>query len=53
MPDNNFEAEIEDKKELYGYQQGDIDAIFSRMEQVAPNYHLLYQLGVSGVIGKK
>ena len=36
MPDNNFEAEIEDKKELYGYQQGDIDAIFSRMEQVAP-----------------
>ena len=48
MLEKNFEAEVEDKKELYGYQQGDIDAIFSRMEQVAPNYHLLYQLPTGG-----
>lgn len=42
------QLEIEDKKELYGYQQGDIDAIFRRMENTPPNYHLLYQLPTGG-----
>ena len=34
----------EDKKILYEYQKKDIDAIFDRMDNTPPNYHLLYQL---------
>ncbi len=42
------EIEVEDRKELYGYQQGDIDAIFERLDNAAANYHLLYQLPTGG-----
>jgi len=48
MADKNFELEIEEKKVLYGYQQGDIDAIFKRLDSQRPNYHLLYQLPTGG-----
>jgi len=48
MPHRDLELEIEEKKELYGYQQGDIDAIFERLDNAAPNYHLLYQLPTGG-----
>jgi len=41
-------AEIEEKKELYGYQKGDIDKIFDRLENAPDNYHLLYQLPTGG-----
>lgn len=44
----DVEIEIEDRKELYAYQKGDIDAIFERMANTAPNYHLLYQLPTGG-----
>jgi hypothetical protein len=42
MPNNSLEIEIEEKKILYDYQSRDIDAIFSKMNAVASNYHLLY-----------
>ncbi len=48
MAEKDFELEIEEKKELYGYQQGDIDAIFERLDHQRPNYHLLYQLPTGG-----
>ena len=38
----------EDKKILYDYQQKDIDAIFDKMDNTPPNYHLLYQLPTGG-----
>ena len=41
-------SEIEEKKELYGYQKGDIDKIFERLENASKNYHLLYQLPTGG-----
>ncbi|WP_026704931.1 DEAD/DEAH box helicase [Flavobacterium soli] len=44
----DVEIEIEDRKELYAYQKGDIDAIFERMANTPPNYHLLYQLPTGG-----
>lgn len=44
----NVEIEVEDRKELYAYQKGDIDAIFSRMATAPSNYHLLYQLPTGG-----
>ncbi len=44
----NDDVEIEDRKELYSYQKGDIDAIFERLDNAAPNYHLLYQLPTGG-----
>ncbi len=40
--------EIEEKKELYDYQQGDIDAIFERIDNAPHNHHLLYQLPTGG-----
>ncbi len=40
--------EIEQKKELYGYQQGDISIIFDRLDNAPDNYHLLYQLPTGG-----
>jgi superfamily II DNA or RNA helicase len=40
--------EKEDKKELYTYQKGDIDAIFERLDNASSNYHLLYQLPTGG-----
>lgn len=42
------EIDIEEKKELYGYQQGDIDSIFERLENAPKNHHLLYQLPTGG-----
>jgi len=48
MQHKDFELEIQEKKELYGYQQGDIDAIFERLDNQRPNYHLLYQLPTGG-----
>ncbi len=48
MSHQDSEFEIEEKKELYNYQKGDIDVIFERMENTAPNYRLLYQLPTGG-----
>ena len=48
MPQNNLELEVEDRKELYSYQQGDIDAIFERLDNASSSHHLLYQLPTGG-----
>ena len=48
MSQKNLELEIEEKKELYNYQKGDIDAIFERLDNAPKNYHLLYQLPTGG-----
>lgn len=48
MPHSHPELETEEKKELYGYQRGDIDAIFQRLDNARPNFHLLYQLPTGG-----
>jgi superfamily II DNA or RNA helicase len=52
MFENTLEIEIEekkeDKKELYAYQQGDIDAIFERIDNAPTQHHLLYQLPTGG-----
>lgn len=48
MPKKDLLAEIEDKKELYGYQKGDIDKIFERLDNAPHNHHLLYQLPTGG-----
>jgi superfamily II DNA or RNA helicase len=48
MPHKVLELEIEERKELYSYQQGDIDAIFERLENASNNHHLLYQLPTGG-----
>jgi len=37
-----------DRKELYNYQQKDIDTIFEKFEGKPDNYHLLYQLPTGG-----
>lgn len=42
------EIEIEEKKELYSYQKGDIDAVFERLDNATQNFHLLYQLPTGG-----
>lgn len=43
-----FDVEIDEKKELYAYQQVDIDAIFERIDNAPQNHHLLYQLPTGG-----
>ncbi|KGO94887.1 DEAD/DEAH box helicase [Flavobacterium subsaxonicum] len=44
-----MQAEEEgERKELYNYQQEDIDAIFEKFEGKPDNYHLLYQLPTGG-----
>ncbi|MBF6607870.1 MAG: DEAD/DEAH box helicase [Flavobacterium sp.] len=48
MINSDVEYDTEEKKELYGYQKGDIDAIFERLDNARPNYHLLYQLPTGG-----
>lgn len=48
MSKKDLLAEIEEKKELYGYQKGDIDKIFDRLDNAPYNYHLLYQLPTGG-----
>lgn len=40
--------EYEEKKKLYSYQLGAIDAIFDRLDNAADNHHLLYQLPTGG-----
>lgn len=46
---HNMQAEEEgDRKELYSYQQEDIDAIFNKFDGKPDNYHLLYQLPTGG-----
>lgn len=42
------EHNVEERKELYQYQQEDIDAIFRKFEGRPDNYHLLYQLPTGG-----
>jgi len=42
------EKEADDRKELYDYQQQDIDAIFQKFEGKPDNFHLLYQLPTGG-----
>ncbi len=48
MSDKDILIEIEEKKELYSYQLGDIDRIFDRLDNAPSNYHLLYQLPTGG-----
>jgi len=48
MLHKNSAFDIEEKKELYGYQKGDIDKIFERLDNERSNYHLLYQLPTGG-----
>ncbi|RZJ35024.1 MAG: DEAD/DEAH box helicase [Flavobacterium sp.] len=48
MPHDETISQTEDKKELYGYQQGDIQAIFERLDNAPANHHLLYQLPTGG-----
>lgn len=42
------QEEADERKELYGYQQKDIDAIFEKLEGKPENFHLLYQLPTGG-----
>ncbi|MFW0735827.1 MULTISPECIES: DEAD/DEAH box helicase [unclassified Flavobacterium] len=48
MSQNTLEIEREEKKELYAYQKGDIDAIFERLDNAPQKHHLLYQLPTGG-----
>lgn len=48
MSNHQYNGEIEEKKELYGYQKGDIDKIFERLDNAPSDYHLLYQLPTGG-----
>ncbi|WP_281225095.1 DEAD/DEAH box helicase [Flavobacterium aquiphilum] len=48
MHHESLEIETEVRKELYAYQQGDIDAIFERIDNASQNHHLLYQLPTGG-----
>ena len=48
MSQKDFIQDIEEKKELYGYQKDDIDKIFERLDNAPANYHLLYQLPTGG-----
>ena len=48
MLENIVEIEKEDKKELYAYQQDDINAIFERIDNGPKQHHLLYQLPTGG-----
>ena len=41
MLENIVEIEKEDKKELYAYQQDDINAIFERIDNGPKQHHLL------------
>lgn len=48
MSQKDLKVEIEEKKELYDYQKGDIDKIFERLDKAPNDYHLLYQLPTGG-----
>ncbi|MGV9002844.1 DEAD/DEAH box helicase [Flavobacterium sp.] len=41
-------SDLEDRKELYSYQQIDIKKIFDKFDSGPNNYHLLYQLPTGG-----
>ena len=41
-------APYENTKQLYAYQKDDLDAIFDRIYNKPPNFHLLYQLPTGG-----
>ena len=41
MSQNTLEIEREEKKELYAYQKGDIDAIFERLDNAPAQHHLV------------
>ena len=48
MFESTIEIEKKEKKELYAYQEGDIDAIFERIDNGPEKHHLLYQLPTGG-----
>ena len=48
MSKKEIHLDLEDKKELYSYQQIDIKKIFDTFESAPDNYHLLYQLPTGG-----
>ena len=48
MSQKDLKVEIEEKKELYDHQKGDIDKIFERLDNAPNDYHLLYQLPTGG-----
>jgi superfamily II DNA or RNA helicase len=48
MSQKDLKVEIEERKELYDYQKGDIDKIFERLDNAPNDYHLLYQLPTGG-----
>jgi len=48
MRNREYDFEEEERKELYAYQKGAIDAIFERLDNAPSNYHLLYQLPTGG-----
>ncbi len=48
MPNDETTSQTEERKELYSYQQGDIQAIFERLDNAPANHHLLYQLPTGG-----
>ncbi len=47
MNENQTEL-VEEKKELYEYQLGDLDKIFQRLDKHKTNFNLLYQLPTGG-----
>jgi superfamily II DNA or RNA helicase len=48
MHSEDSAADTGERKELYDYQQGDIGAIFERLDNAPADYHLLYQLPTGG-----
>ncbi len=48
MPETDALTTTTEKKDLYPYQKEYLDAIFDRINNKPPNYHLLYQLPTGG-----
>jgi len=48
MSKKDILKEYEEKKKLYSYQLGAIDAIFDRLDNAPDQHHLLYQLPTGG-----
>lgn len=51
MPQNTLEPEFEERKELYDYQKGDIDAILSAL--TTPLLNIIYYINYQQVVGKQ